>query len=295
MRLKRTDHLGLRSASADRMLPLLVAAMSFLAALTLAAALAAALLARQWKGDTAAALTVQVPHPDDPAAKPGASRLQSVLTILQADPQVSGIAQLTHDQIAGLLRPWLGADLASLAVPLPAVVTATWNTAGAPDALQTALQAAAPGSFAATGAVWAARVASLTTSLQEAAAGVLVIVGGVAAAVVAGAIRVGLAQRREAIEIIHGLGALDGDIAAQFAGRALVLAAFGAAAGAAAAVPVLYWLIRIAAPFAGAMGTSLAFIPVGVWVMLPGLPVAAAMIGWITAQLTVRGWLRRLA
>ena len=46
LRPRRADDLGLRRAASDRLLPLIVGAMAFLAALAFAAALAAAGLAR---------------------------------------------------------------------------------------------------------------------------------------------------------------------------------------------------------------------------------------------------------
>ena len=60
---KRTDLLGLGTGLTDWLLPVLVAAMSFLAALALAGTLASAMLAAQWRQDTASALTVQVTDP----------------------------------------------------------------------------------------------------------------------------------------------------------------------------------------------------------------------------------------
>jgi cell division transport system permease protein len=161
--------------------------------------------------------------------------------------------------------------------------------------LQAELQKISPGTLLACGADWAGRVAALTTSLQACAAAVLLIVALVAAAVVAVATRSGLAQRREAVEIIHGLGALDADIADRFAARAMVLTVSGAIVGALLALPVLLWLAALAAPFAGAARSARPGLPAALWVALPALPLAAAIIGWGTAQITVRGWLRRLA
>jgi cell division transport system permease protein len=288
--LDRVDLLGLRGAMADRLLPVLVGAMSFLAALAVAGTLAAATLAAHWRGDTAAALTVQVTAPDQPAAS-GGTRLAAVLRLLAAAPGVTALHQLTPAELNALLQPWLGADAADLALPVPAVITARWSGAGPADALNRALTAAAPGTLVATGAAWAARVAALTASVQACAAAILVIVAAIAAAVVAIATRAGLAQLRETIEIVHGLGALDSDIAGNFAVRATLLAAAGAAAGAAVALPVLFWLASLAAPFAGG-ATGL---PFALWLALPALPLVAAAIGWVTTQVTVRGWLRRLA
>jgi cell division transport system permease protein len=293
---RRTDHLGLRSALADRLLPILVAAMSFLGALALAGTLATALLAAQWRGNTAAALTIQVPTPDDPAASPGTTRRAAVLAALHAAPGVTGLTVMSTEDIDRLLAPWLGSNVAQLALPIPAIITAGWAGPGTPDSLAAVLQKLSPGTLLSTGASWAARVAALTSSLQACAAAILVIVALVAAAVVAIATHSGLAQRREAVEIIHGLGALDADIASRFASRATFLAAGGAAIGVLLALPVLFWLASLATPFANpAPGNGLPNLPPAFWAMLPTLPFIAALIGWGTAQLTVRGWLRRLA
>jgi cell division transport system permease protein len=298
--LNRIDHLGLRSAMADRLLPMLVGAMSFLAVLAIAGTLAAASLARQWQGDTGAALTVQVPDARAKAADGHADRATAVLGVLQATPGVTNPKALGRADVDALLKPWLGADAADLALPVPQIVTAIWHDpdgqAGSIDALRAALDEAAPGTLAETGAQWATRVAALTSSLQASAAAILVIVAIVAAAVIAIATHAGLAQRRESIEIIHGLGALDSDIADRFAVRATLLAVIGAALGALIALPVLFWLAALAAPFAGVLPNETSpALPIILWIAVPGVPVTAAIIGWVTTQFTVRGWLRRLA
>ena len=113
------------------------------------------------------------------------------------------------------------------------------------------------------------------------------------------ATRAGLSTRRDAIEIVHGLGAADGFIAGRFARRAMRLAAVGALGGALLALPVLLGLTGLAAPFGGAeaaadIGGLAASMPGSLWLGLPALPLAASIIGWLTAQITVRRWLRRL-
>ncbi len=62
LRPSRFDELGLRRAMSDRVLPLLVAAMAFLAALAMAGWFGSAALARHWQEGAGSALTVQVPH-----------------------------------------------------------------------------------------------------------------------------------------------------------------------------------------------------------------------------------------
>jgi cell division transport system permease protein len=287
--------LGLQAGLADRLLPVVVAAMSFLAALALAGALATATLAARWQGDAAATLTVQIPNPEAAAADGKTPRLAAVLAALQAAPAVRDPHRLSGAALNRLLAPWLGGTASDLGLALPAVIAARWQ-GGDSAALAARLDRIAPGTLLERGAAWAARVAALTASLQACAVAILGIVALVAATMVALAIHSLLAQRRETIEIVHGLGALDADIANRFAARTTALAAAGAAVGVLAALPVLLWLAALAAPFTGFAGSTdpgAAGLPGALWGELPALPLFAAGIGWLTAQLTVRGWLRR--
>ncbi len=289
------DLLGVRAALSDRLLPVLVGAMSFLAALALGGTLACATLAASWQGDTAAALTIQIPQPSDPDAANDGTRLAAVQRALAADHGVQNAAVMSEAEMNRLIAPWLGSDAASLGLALPAVITAQWAGSGTTDALGAQLQQVSPGTLVKTGAMWAQRVAALTTSLQACALAVLLIVALVAAAVVAVATRSGLAQLRETIETVHGLGALDSDIAGRFAARATWLALAGSLGGTVLALPVLAWLAWLATPFTGtAQFNSLFSLPPALLALVPLLPASAALIGWVTAQLTVRGWLRHL-
>jgi cell division transport system permease protein len=127
----------------------------------------------------------------------------------------------------------------------------------------------------------------------------LLLVAGIAAAVVAVAVRAGIAARRQAIAILHELGATDSDIAGRFARRVALLAGAGALAGTAVAVPVLAALAGLAAPLLGGQASSAAELPDLPWRGLPWtglalLPLIGAGIGWLTAQVAVRRWLRLL-
>lgn len=309
-RLRRagSDDLGLRRALGDRVLPLLVAAMAFLAALAITGAVAAGGLAAHWQHGAAGTLTLQVPRPDGMAAGGGPSRLLRAVTLLRASPAVASAHPLSAAELDDLLRPWFGAAGAPAALPLPGVV-AVRLAADAGDRLAplaAELAAAVPGAELESHGRWVQRLTVLATSLQACAWLALAVVAGVAVLVIGVATRAGLMARRDAIQIVHGLGATDGYIASRFARRATGLAALGGSLGAVLALPVLLALASLAAPFAGEAATpesgpwatwpwSVAgALPSGVWVSLPTLPAAAAAIGFVTAQGTVRRWLRRL-
>ncbi len=295
------DELGLRRAGADSILPYLVAAMAFLAALAVAGWVGAASLAQHWQQGAGAVLTVQVPDPGGDATQHGGTRVGRVLTLLRGTPGIAEARELSQGELDQLLRPWLGAGRDRLAIPLPAVITVRLADPGLDLApVATRLEAAAPGTLTESHEVWLHRLTLLARSLQACAGLALLLVGTVAAAVIAVATRAGLAARREAIEIVHGLGATDGYIAARFAARATLLAASGAMAGAVLALPVLLTLAGMTAPFTGLQALAqtpagiLAGLPATVWLALPVLPFVAAFIGFATAHGTVRRWLRRL-
>jgi cell division transport system permease protein len=296
------DELGLRRALSDRMLPLLVAAMAFLAALAMAGWFGTAALSRHWQQGAGASLTVQVPQASDLAAHGGQTRLAAVLALLTGTPGVASAHALSDQELVDLLKPWLGQGAERLAIPIPAVIavrlTGT-DTDLAP--LSRRVADVAPGTLVEDHGVWIRRLAVLARSLQACAGLALLLVAGVAASVIAVATRAGLSTRREAIEIVHGLGATDAYIAGRFAARATLLAAAGAAGGAVVALPVLLTLARMAAPFVGEPGamadtlqSALGALPAPLWLALPCLPVSAGAIGFATAQSAVRRWLRRL-
>ncbi len=296
------DELGLRHALSDRMLPLLVAAMAFLAALALAGWFGTAALSEHWETGAGTALTVQVPQAAEPANRGGQTRLAAVLGLLAGMPDVASAHALSDQELTDLLRPWLGQGSERLAIPVPAVIAVrlTGSTANL-DPLSRRLDEAAPGTLVEDHGVWIRRLTVLVGSLQACAGLTLLLVAAVATAVIAVATRAGLSTRREAIEIVHGLGATDGYIASRFAGRATLLAATGAAVGAIGALPILLTLARLAAPFGGdpaaageTLGDALKTLPMPLWLALPGLPVVAALIGYLTAHAAVRRWLRRL-
>ncbi len=288
LRPRGADDLGLRRAVPDRMLPFLVGAMAFLGALALAGMIAASGLAQRWQAGAGAALVVQVPDE-------GNGRAERVLTMLRGTPGVVVARALDAGELQDLLRPWLGAGSGRIALPLPAVIEVRLQDNGAvdTDALGVRLAAAVPGTLVENTDAWAGRLALLARSVQACAALVMAMVGVVAVAVVAVATRAGLSARRDAVEIVHELGASDGYVAARFANRAMRLAALGAAAGTLLALPVVVGLAVLASPFVGP-GTLSVSIPPALWLAIPAMPLVAALIGWGTAQATVRRWLRRL-
>ena len=297
LRPRNADDLGLRRALSDRLLPLLVAAMVFLAVLALGGAAAVQGLAIHWRAGAESVLTVQIPRPDD-AAGSGGTRAEAVGRALAASPGVLAARRLSGQEIAASVSPWLGEEPQHLSLSLPAVFEVRARSPSIGQDLRSALAAIAGGTLVEANDVWFGRLSALAGSLQSCALLVLGLVVCVAASVVAVTTRAGIAARRDSIAIIHGLGATDGMIAGRFARRLTVLTFAGACLGVVAALPVLAGLSALAAPFQQGVADGLSAmaprLPAELWRTLPAIPVAAACIGWLTAQATVRSWLAEL-
>ncbi|WP_215753584.1 MULTISPECIES: cell division protein FtsX [unclassified Acetobacter] len=308
----RKDGLSLSEALPDRSLFILVAMMSFLAALTLTGATGARTLSTRWAGGAAQLLTIQVSEPDQPLAATSKAdktaqptRADAVLADLATLPTGTQVHRLTQDELARLLTPWLG-DAGKTALPLPAVIEVRLAEGQeAPANLEQTLDAHVPGTVVEHNAEWSTRLRALAQSLLACAALALATVGGIATMITALATKAGLSTRRDIIEILHGLGATDSYIAGRFAWRTGGLALGGGLLGTLLAMAPLLLLFRMAAPFAAstlqAASTTMPdwrtlpdLLPGDMLVGLAALPFVAAFIGWVTTQFMVRVWLRRL-
>ena len=274
------DPLGLRKAMADRLLIGLVAAMALLAALALAGRSGADQLAERWRAGAQAAVTVQVPQPTP-------ERMDRALAVLRDLPDVAAAGTGDPARMAELLRPRLGGVEG---LPLPGVIELRLANLSADAALiGDRVAAEVPGAVTEAHGVWVAHLSALARAVQGLALAVLAMVAGVAAAVVGVAVRAGLSARRDAVLVLHGLGATDADVAGRFARRAAKLAGMGAACGTVLALPALAGLVALAGPLAG--DASWQGLPL---LDLLLLPVAASVVAWVATQATVRRWLRRL-
>lgn len=276
--LRGRDPLGLRRALADRLLPALVGAMALLAALGLAGAEGAGRLAERWQAGAAGQLLLQLP----PDAEVG-----PIVERLAALPGTREAALVPDERLRQLMAPWLG-EIPGL--PLPRMIAITLRQETDQTAFMDVVQSI-PGAQLETQGAAVQQALRLAEGLRALSVAMLGVIGLVGAALVAVATRAGIAARRETILILHELGARDSDIAGRFARRLARLCALGAAGGAALAVPALWALADQAIPVVLAREATAADLP---WAALAALPFMAAAIGWATALITLRAWLRRL-
>jgi cell division transport system permease protein len=292
MALTRSD-LPLERDSVGRFLPWLVAFMVYLSIIALAGVLVLAAATQRWSRGLSATLTVQLPAVDDPAEE--IKRLDGVLSLLRSTAGVARAEALPREQLVGLLEPWLGASAGIAGLPIPRLIDVEAIEGVRLDTalLSSRVAAAVPGATVDDHRLWLDRLVQLLRAAQTLAGAIVLLLGATTVGTVVFTTRTSLAIHREVIEVLHLIGAQDGYIAGQFAMRALTLGFKGGLIGLVLALPTLagvgYVARRLEAGLLPEFGLATAD-----WIVLGCLPLAAAIIAYVTARITVTRTLARM-
>lgn len=218
------------AGAAGAPLTAVIAAISFLATLTLAAFLVISTTASVWTEELKTAFTVQVKGPDAPTI---AANTDEVVRILSSTQGVIETNVVDADEAAKLLEPWLGTGNIGDYLNVPAIVEvrATDGLRNDLELLQARLTAAAPGAVIDNHGEWHSRLVGAARSGQLLAFAVFTLVMGAACAIAIFAARAGLAANEKIVSLLHLIGATDQFIANEVQRRFVVLGLRGSIAG----------------------------------------------------------------
>lgn len=275
-------------------IPWVIAIMVALMTIAGAGGLALRSTANAAASELSGGITVQIveARPEERARQAAAA-----VNLLQ---QVRGISQaqlVPQDEVDALVEPWLGDDLAETAnVPVPALIDARLAGALTPQRLarlQEVLRGVAPAARVDAQSTWLKPVFGVIASLQLLAVALIALLSLATVAAVLLASRSALGSNHDTIEIVHLLGGSDAQIARLFQRSIAIDAAWGGAAGFAAAAAVIELLGRsFAALQAGIVtGAALGWLD---WGLLVLVPAAAVIVAVLTARVTVLRALRRM-
>ena len=289
---RRRSDLPLDKDALGRFLPWLIAFMVFLAALALAGMLSLHDAVKKWDTGLNATLTVQIPPGRN--AKDDERRLGEVLSLLAARPGVLRYETLSKNRLFKMLEPWIGNAGEADDLPLPTLIDVTVDRGAELNTRQLATELAArvPGTSVDDHRVWLSQLVRLVTMIQALAWAVLVLIGLATVGTVVFTTRTGLAIHREAIEVLHLIGAQDAYIARQFAARALHLGLKGGLLGIALAAPALAAIAYLATQTGATLVPHLGMTPFHIFLFV-ALPLSVAGLAMYSARATVLGSLKR--
>jgi len=226
-----------------RALLALVAIMSFLACLSIAAVSIVNQKADGWQRQIADEVTIQVRPVGDNDQAEAIARAVEIATQI---PGVRSAEPLSEDASAALLEPWLGSDFDRKELPIPRLIAVNVSDEADLGALARRLRDNVPGASLDDHGLWLERLSSMSNTVTLIGLFVTGLVFAATALSVIFATRGAMAGNRDVIEVLHFVGAEDIYIANQFQRHFLALGLKGAAIGGLAATIFLFTASLIA-------------------------------------------------
>lgn len=215
-------------------LMLVIAIMTFLAALTAGAVHLVADASRDWSRSIAREMTIQVrPAP----GRTLEADIEAAADLARRQRYIENVRIMDRREGEKLLEPWLGTGLDLADLPVPRLIVLKLGSGPAPDlsGLRAQLAERVPNAVLDDHRLWLNRLKLMADSLLVIGLLILTLVLIATALAVAFATRGAMAGTAQIIDVLHLVGAEDSYIARQFQGHFLRLGLRGGAAGCLAA------------------------------------------------------------
>ncbi len=221
----------------------------------------------------------------------GAALAPRAEAALKDAPGVAAVRPVPEAEMRDTLERWLGPAGAQADLPLPALIDVDLKPGASPQAIAARVEQAVPGArFVAHSAMLGPMLRALRSLTRLAFALVVLIAIATAAAVVLAA-RGALDTNRATIEVMHGVGATDDQIARLFQRKIALDSLTGGLAGAGAAGIILLLIADGRAVwFDDLAGGPL--LDAGDLLFLAALPLIGAAVATVVARLAVLRALR---
>nr|WP_294851312.1 FtsX-like permease family protein [uncultured Sphingomonas sp.] len=261
--------------------PLLFAIMLFIMVIAAGAGLAFANLASQVASSVQHRYSLQI--------NDGQAQVPTVLAALRKAPDVLRAKPVPEAELRRSLERWLGPASKDPGLPIPAIIDVDLKPGADPAPLTRLIERSIPN------AVFRANAETLTPLLRSLhrlswlALILVILVGLAASAAVVMAARGALDSHRGTIDVMHGIGATDRQIARLFLRQITGEALLGGLIGTVTAVAVGAMLIAGSNPASLMAGSSLLGWKDALIVLL--LPVAATLIAAFVARRALMTWL----
>lgn len=224
---------------AGRSLVIVIAIMTFLAALAAGAALLVSQASVEWRAEASSEASVQVrPTP----GRDIEADLATAAELLRKTPGVREAQVYTKAESESLLSPWLGEGLDLSELPTPRMVVVKLDPKERPDltVLRADLAEAVPNAVLDDHRLFLERLGDMARAAVAVATMIFILIVGAMGIAVASATRAAVATNREIVEVLHIVGAADTFIAREFQRRFLALGFRGALIGGGAAIGFLF-------------------------------------------------------
>ncbi len=284
--------LPLNKDEGTNFLRLLIALMSFLAAMALTGSFALDAMTQRWSSGLENKLTIEIPAEMKDGTLRAPADIQTlarqVEAVLRNEPAVKSVEILDDADIQELVEPWLGKDAPLSDIPLPGLISVELNQSTPEDMakLTNDIGIIDPEIVIDTHEAWLQSLLRMISSLRFAAFVVVTIIAATTITAIAGAIRSRIAVHKADVELLHLMGANDEYIIRQFQRHALMIALQGSLLGTLAAIVVLL-TVKYATGENAATLLPTFNVHIVHGAAVAALPLMACLIAALTARFTV--------
>lgn len=282
-----------RNSISGRALVAVVAIMTFLASLTIGAAILVSKAAGEWQSDISREVTIQI----IPASgRDVDAAVEKAVAISRASAGIVEVRPYSKEESAKLLEPWLGSGLSLSELPVPRLIVMKIAQDTPPDLaqLRRVLADQVPGAVLDDHRGWIGRMRAMAGAAVAAGICILILMFAATVLSVAFATRGAMATNKAVIEVLHFVGAKNGFIARHFQHHFLILGLQGGAIGGGAAIILFVLAGAMSRWFSGTAGgdqTSALFgsfsIGLGGYAAVLGQVVLIAVVTALTSRHTV--------
>lgn len=254
--------------------PLLIAIMTFVMVVVAAAGLALANTASVVKGGVENRYSIQIAD--------GSAKAAAAIAAARSAPEVSRAEQVPPEDLRRTLERWLGPAGAKADLPLPVIIDVDLRSGADASAVADRIERAVPGARFVAHRTSLAPLLDALRGLTLLAFGLVVLIALASAAAIILAARGALDTHRATIEVMHGIGATDDQVARLFLRQIAIDALLGGIGGA-----VVAGLILAAILGGASFATSLAGAPPLDWgdaAILSLMPLAVALLATLVAR-----------
>jgi cell division transport system permease protein len=254
--------------------PILIAIMTFVMVVVGVSGLALA--------NTASVVKSGVEHRYSIQISDGVARAPAAITVAKAQAGVSRVQQVPPEDLRRTLERWLGPAGREADLPLPAIIDIDLTQGADAARIGQAIEQAVPGARFVAHRHSLEPLLKALRGLTLLALGLVLLIALASAAAVVLAARGALDTHRGTIEVMHGIGATDDQVARLFVRQIAIDALMGGVVGAAIAGLIIALILGGAGTATMLAGTP----PIG-WddaLLLAALPIAVALLATLVAR-----------
>jgi len=212
----------------------------------------------------------------------GSVKAPTAISAARAAPGVSRVEQVPPEDLRRTLERWLGPEGAKADLPLPVIIDVDLRPGADPSAVSDRIERDVPGARFVAHRTSLAPLLDALRGLTLLAFGLVLLIALASAAAIVLAARGALDTHRATIEVMHGIGATDDQVARLFLRQIAIDALLGGIGGA-----VVAGLILAAIVGGASFATSLAGAPPIGWgdaAVLALMPLAVALLATLVAR-----------